>query len=79
MKRTTTRAAVIVALIGVMGSLYGIYASCFGGVYAMSDEQYAEEAQEIVNYTPSPCRFATGQPKNYQSKMTSEVYRCNPM
>lgn len=41
----------------VMFSFYCIYSSFIADAYPMTEEQYAREAQNIVNYSPRPCQL----------------------
>ncbi|XEQ93621.1 hypothetical protein SCACP_25180 [Sporomusa carbonis] len=47
---------IIIAIFttGVMCSLYCICSDFIATVFPMTDEQYAHEAESIVNYTPPP-------------------------
>jgi hypothetical protein len=48
-----TKLIILAAFImGVMFSFYSIYSD----IYIMTDEQYAQEAQKIVNDSLSPCQ-----------------------
>ncbi|WP_371377016.1 hypothetical protein [Sporomusa aerivorans] len=57
MKRKAKQVVMTISIMGVMFSFYTLYYSFLADIfYTMTDEQYAREAQKIVNGTFSPCQ-----------------------
>lgn len=66
MKRKTKQ----IVIVGIMFSVYSIYSNFFAVIYPMTDEQYAREAQKIVNDNLAPCQSPIDTARDYQSKLT---------
>lgn len=60
MKRKTKKIITAIIIAGVIVFFHSIYSNYFADIfYTMTDEQYAHEAQSIVNYSLPPCQFYT--------------------
>jgi len=59
MKRKTERSVIVIFIMAVMFSFYSICFSWLAGIYTMTDEQYACEAQKIVNCSRPLCNSPT--------------------
>lgn len=50
---------IAIFIAGAICSFYCVYAGFIADLHPMTDEQYAREAQNIVNYRPLPGQLAS--------------------